>query len=747
MAILTALQNNFKKDFAENLQKALDPVSEDNYFLFFGKATAWGDELTPPTVVDSVAEHFTAQRNGLFAIRINSDNSMLVVPRIDWTSSTVYDEYDDTLDLHDISSLKKYYVLVDEDRVYKCISNNNGANSTVKPSLTTTQIFNTADGYRWKFLYKLNDNQKDFLTLEYLPVTVAEKNTDEAEQLQFDVQKNAVDGSINRIEITTKNDPYSKAIVTEQTLKVTASLGSNQVIFPDSASEVAGYYEGYMFYVSSGRGPEVGQLRRITSYTIDATTNTKTATLDSILSFSVFGDDRSGTKSKFKVLPEVLVHGDGSDARAFLNLDTALKADTVTLVNQGRDYTKSYVTFPTDNGGTDPIGRVYISPKGGHGSDVIREFDASRIMIRVLNENIENQPEIINVNDFRQYGILKNPLLNDNSLRIAGSEKDRKTKIEITRPHGVSSSDYFGVNSPNATFKRGEQVYGFDSSSVAEIDEWRVNSDRSSGTLILKNPSKNFKFPNQSGNFVRINFGASGASGDYTPLENVTQYNRTLGITATGVVQNWNTVEKELVVRLTGTGDGSAVPFTIISNKNPVIGTVSDAYHYDYSTLTDAGGELIGTFGTTSGVFEKLNDSTKIARIEKGVRSYIDTSVRPIYNMTTTLQVSGSGFDSSTFTLDEGITQEVNRRFVSANVASWEMVGNGTTGSLTLTNVLGDFSVGGTLETSSASNYTVTQVTNPDLVIGSGEVLYIQNVRPIDRQRKQREEFRVSIGF
>ena len=41
--------------------------------------------------------------------------------------------------------------------------------------------------------------------------------------------------------------------------------------------------------------------------------------------------------------------------------------------------------------------------------------------------------EILNVNDYRQYGIIKNPILNDNSLRVAGSEYDRKISLELSR--------------------------------------------------------------------------------------------------------------------------------------------------------------------------------------------------------------------------------------------------------------------------------------------------------------------------
>ena len=142
-----------------------------------------------------------------------------------------------------------------------------------------------------------------------------------------------------------------------------------------------------------------------------------------------------------------------------------------------------------------------------------------------------------------------------------------------------------------------------------------------------------------------------------------------------------------------------------------------------------------------------MNSSTQIARIEKGLNSYIDVSETPVYKMSTTLKVSGTGFNSSTFTLDQGITQEnANRRLTSGSVASWT-VGSGTTGSLVLSDVAGKFSAGGTLHSPSLNNVTVTDITEPDLLEGSGDLLYIQNIRPITRKQNQREEFRISIGF
>jgi hypothetical protein len=210
-------------------------------------------------------------------------------------------------------------------------------------------------------------------------------------------------------------------------------------------------------------------------------------------------------------------------------------------------------------------------------------------------------------------------------------------------------------------------------------------------------------------------------------------------------VKYWDAANYELVLRLSATGSYTAIPFTT-ETSNPIIGQSSKAYHYDYLNLEDEGGELIGTFGTTSGLFNKLNNTTKIARIDEGVNTYIDVSETPVYRMTTIMEVAGSGLDESTFTLDDGITQTNSRLFTTANVASWTPDSGGGTGSLVLTNVVGSFVSGDTFDAPSGE-YTINSITEPDLVIGSGEVLYIQNIRPIDRQSRQREEFRISIGF
>lgn len=750
MPLTDALQNNFKTQFAKELKETFDPVSEDNYYLFFGNALPWADETTPPTVVDSVSEHFDALRNGLFAIRIDSRNTAIVVPRINWTSGVVYDQYDHTLDLHDVDNLKRYYVIADGDRVYKCLSNNGGSASTTKPSFTGTYIFTTADGYKWKFLYKLTEEQKDFLTDEYIPVFVSEKNSDEVGQLQYDVQTKAVDGEIYRVDITNTSSVGTYDVAFPSGVasipKKVALAGASTIVVDDTDSNIeltANAYDGYMFYVSAGVGPEVGQLRRITDYSENATTGEWEITLDSPLEYDVFGKNTSD-RSQFRILPEILIHGDGVNVNAYMTVDGNKKPDSVYILNGGKEYKYAYATFPTTITGTEPTAKIYISPKGGHGSNPIEELDASRIMIRLMNENIENQPEIINVNDFRQFGIVKNPILNDNSLRVAGDEYDRKTTIRIRKPYGLTA-EYYDFASASPTFKVGNYVYGFESNAVAEVDSWELDSNRSSGTLILKNTSKNFNLPSTIQQLVRINMGSSGASGDFIVNENVTQYNDVVGATASGAVKYWDAANYELVLRLSATGSYTAIPFTT-ETSNPIIGQSSKAYHYDYLNLEDEGGELIGTFGTTSGLFNKLNNTTKIARIDEGVNTYIDVSETPVYRMTTIMEVAGAGLDESTFTLDDGITQTNSRLFTTANVASWTPDSGGGTGSLVLTNVVGSFVSGDTFDAPSGE-YTINSITEPDLVIGSGEVLYIQNIRPIDRQSRQREEFRISIGF
>ena len=750
MPLTDALQNNFKTQFATELKRAFDPISEDNYFLFFGKALPWADETTPPTVVDSVAEHFAALRNSLFAIRIDSRNTAFVVPRINWTTETVYDEYNDSLDLHDVDNLKRYYVLADGDRVYKCISNNGGASSTTKPTFTGTYIFTTEDGYKWKFLYKLTEDQKDFLTQEYMPVFVSEKTSDEVGQLQYDVQTKAVDGEIYRVTVTNTSSvgTYDNAFASgiNSTPKRTADAGSSVVIVNTDDSNIlttANAYDNYMFYVSGGVGPEVGQLRRILSYTQNATTSEWELELDAPLDYDVYGLNESN-RSQFRILPEILIHGDGINAKAYMTVDSDKKPNAVYILNGGKEYKYTYATFPTTITGTQPTAKVHIGPKGGHGSNVIDEFDTSRIMIRLLNENIETQPEIINVNDFRQFGVIKNPVLNDNSLRTAGTEYDRKTTIRIRKPYGITD-EYYDFASAEPTFKVGDFVYGFDSGAVAQVDKWELDSARDAGTLILKNTSKNFELPSTVQQLVRINMGSSGASGDFTVNENVTQYNDVIGATASGVVKYWDDENYELVVRLAATGSYTAIPFTTETN-NPIIGQSSNAYHSDYKNLEDEGGELVGTFSTDSGSFRKLNNKVQIARIDRGINSYIDVSETPVYRMTTIMEVAGSGLDESTFTLDDGITQANNRLFTTANVASWTPDSGGSTGSLVLTNVVGSFTVGDTFDAPSGE-YSINSITEPNLIKGSGEVLYIQNIRPIDRQARQREEFRISIGF
>lgn len=159
---------------------------ENVLYVFLGKPTPWPDDKNPPIPKDTQENTSRIWDEVLGLKRILPGDVKTVIKRIDWVGEQIYDAYDDIdLDLFN----KRFYVLNKDFDVYKCISNNGNSLSTVQPTGKNANIFTTADGYRWKYLYSIPTvEQLKFLTRNWMPVSI-----DTA------VSELAKDGSIDHI--------------------------------------------------------------------------------------------------------------------------------------------------------------------------------------------------------------------------------------------------------------------------------------------------------------------------------------------------------------------------------------------------------------------------------------------------------------------------------------------------------------------------------------------------------------------
>ena len=117
---------------------------------------------------------------------------------------------------------------------------------------------------------------------------------------------------------------------------------------------------------------------------------------------------------------------------------------------------------------------------------------------------------------------------------------------------------------------------------------------------------------------------------------------------------------------------------------------------------------------------------------------------------------AGAEKDITEFANTHNLTQiKSNGQTATATVSKWNMVGDGTTGEMYVTNVFntfestadgftGDFT---SSVTTVPATQTITSIQIPELNMGSGELLYIQNIRPITRTFDQQEEFKILLGF
>ena len=217
-AIIT---NKFRIHNQEQFVESFSESGANVYYLGIGRPQAFttstrgdsrtqfeGSDTSPLTPVDSISQEFHTFDDLLAAKKVASTDISVAIARRNWTTGTVYDYY-----RHDYghyltgstSSLvtadsgatalydASFYVLTDDFNVYKCLDNNSGAASTVKPTGTSTSILTTGDGYKWKYMYTLSASQQaNFLSTDFM--AVATNST---------VSSAAVDGAVNVVKIKT----------------------------------------------------------------------------------------------------------------------------------------------------------------------------------------------------------------------------------------------------------------------------------------------------------------------------------------------------------------------------------------------------------------------------------------------------------------------------------------------------------------------------------------------------------------
>ena len=380
----------------------------DFFYMFASRARPWDDETTPENPRDSQYYQSEYRHDMLFVKRIQASDAVLLAPRYDWTSGTVYDQYDDEYaDNHPAYSGAtnladaKFFVVTDEFNVYKCIENNSNAQSTVKPTSTGTDSFKLDDGYTWKFMFQIGSaDRTKFLNVNYIPV----RKVSGAGNPAFDVN-----GELDSITVTAGGSGYTSAptVVIEGDgtgAVATASLSGNAVDSITITSEGRGYSFAFIKLTGGGGTGATATAALGSSETPSLQSSVEAAavkgTLDRIVVTNGGVDYVEGDVT-------ITVKGDGTGATAAASVNAAGTITAVNVTSPGFGYTFVELEIvQTVGSGTSASLRPVVAPNSGHGSNPPRELFAKNVGVTVSFTSDEN--DIIVDNEFRQVGIIKN---------------------------------------------------------------------------------------------------------------------------------------------------------------------------------------------------------------------------------------------------------------------------------------------------------------------------------------------------
>ena len=263
-AIIT---NKFRIHNSEQFTESFSEASANTYYLAIGRPQGFatstrgdsrtdneGTDTAPLTPADSVQEEFYTFDDLLAAKKIASSDVSYVIPRRNWTTSTIYDyyrhdygnrvtgttttqsSYSGATGLYDAT----FYVMSSAYNVYKCLDNNSNAASTTEPTGTSTSVLTTADGYKWKYMYTLSATQQtNFLSTDFMAVST-----------NATVSAAAVDGAVRIVKIKSTGSGGTTGTFTGIAIRGDGSSGTVSVTVSGgviTAVTVTNVGSGYTF--------------------------------------------------------------------------------------------------------------------------------------------------------------------------------------------------------------------------------------------------------------------------------------------------------------------------------------------------------------------------------------------------------------------------------------------------------------------------------------------------------------------
>lgn len=365
----------------------LDSAINSNIYLGIGKKVEWANPVAPDAVDSSDTGTSEVLEDLASLVALSAANFRLGIARNDWETGTVYAQYDPD---QEGAYANPHYVIVADERIYKCLDNNGGANSTVPPAGTGSAVIELADGYIWKYVGSIasrNDYFR-FTTENFVPCPTTNATS--------------VVGSVSTfkdmISLATPFDDED-VILTDIIGDGTGASGTPRLNISGGQAAITGFFASAL---GSGYTEAwvVARKQGVTGTGATVEVDLLAGEVDAINVLTGGADYATAS---------VVILGDGTGAEATAAI-TSGAVTSITVIDPGTGYTWARAFIIPGNQGA--AARGVLAPANGHGSQLTSELNANTLLVSAtlasaLGEYIEADGGGVD-GKFRQISLISN---------------------------------------------------------------------------------------------------------------------------------------------------------------------------------------------------------------------------------------------------------------------------------------------------------------------------------------------------